>query len=90
MGALENDLDAGLDAIYAKNQKVLKLIENELDSARRKHRNMYSTHEGYAVIKEELDELWDEVKKKRPDMDKLREEAIQVAAMAARFVADLL
>jgi hypothetical protein len=48
-----------------------------------------STHEGYAVILEELDELWDEVKKKNPSKDALRLEARHVAAMALRFIAEL-
>jgi len=52
------------------------------------HGSFNSTHEGYAVIKEELDELWDEVKKNGSRKD-LRAEAIQVAAMAIRFCTDL-
>lgn len=49
-----------------------------------------SAHEGYAVLLEEVDELWDEIKKspKKRDPNKLREEAVQVAAMALRFVQD--
>ena len=46
-----------------------------------------------AVIAEELDELWDEVKlnpRKNPQRNAtMREEAIQVAAMAIRFVLDV-
>jgi hypothetical protein len=50
-----------------------------------------SAHEGYAVILEELDELWDEVKLNgnKRDITNLRKEAIQVAAMAMRFVLDV-
>ena len=48
-------------------------------------------HEGWAVIREEVDELWDEVKaNKRVDhVARQRKEAIQIAAMALRFVVDL-
>ena len=50
-----------------------------------------SYHEGYAVIKEELDELWEEVKKyPKQDNENLKKEAIQIGAMALRFVYDLL
>lgn len=49
----------------------------------------HSCHEGYAVIREELDELWDEVKQKEPSKDKLRLEARHCAAMAIRFAAEL-
>jgi hypothetical protein len=49
---------------------------------------MNGPHEGYAVILEELDELWDLVKAypKRASTDDMRPEAIQIAAMAVRFV----
>jgi hypothetical protein len=50
-----------------------------------------SAHEGYAVLLEEVDELWDEVKvnQKRRDLEKMRQEAIQVAAVAMRFALDI-
>jgi len=87
----------------------------ELASAEAKFKPFNSSHEGYAVILEELDELWDVVKlnpKKvfvppeilmelasRHDHERrirdyqeaerkkmMRAEAIQVAAMATRFI----
>jgi hypothetical protein len=53
--------------------------------------NFHNQHEGYAVILEELDELWDEVKKNQRNYDipAQRKEAIQCAAMCIRFVAEL-
>ena len=48
-----------------------------------------SPHEGYAVILEELDELWDEIKSKDGFASgRLQKEAVQVAAMALRFLYD--
>ena len=48
-----------------------------------------SPHEGYAIMHEELDELWEEIKKKHPDPERLREEAVQVGAMAIKFILSL-
>lgn len=52
---------------------------------------MNSAHEGYAVLAEEVDELWDHVKtnQKRRDLDAMRKEAVQVAAMAIRFAIEI-
>jgi len=61
-------------------------IGNELRSSMDKYPLFNSAHEGYAVILEELDELWDEIKKRKPDREKMRAEAIQVGAMAMKFI----
>ncbi len=54
-------------------------------------KDFVNQHEGYAVILEELDELWDEVKKnqKNYDLANQRKEAIQCAAMCIRFATEL-
>lgn len=48
-------------------------------------------HEGWAIIREEVDELWDEVKhnKATDHVARQRKEAIQIATMALRFVVEL-
>ena len=46
-----------------------------------------SYHEGFAVLKEEIDELWDEIKGEQRKNELLKE-AKQVAAMAIRFIID--
>ena len=63
----------------------------ELCRARDQHTKFNSEHEGWAVIMEEVDELWDEIKKKKEKRDKkiLMKEAIQISAMAMRFASDL-
>jgi len=65
-------------------------VRDELASAIEKFPPFNSAHEGYAILSEEVDELWDEVKNnKHDDGAKQRKEAIQVAAMAIRFVLDI-
>lgn len=84
------EMDAS--AAFAKAHRttnVLIAVENELRRAMGKHPEFNSAHEGYAVILEELDELWTEVMKREKSSHALREEAIQVAAMAIRFVIDI-
>lgn len=65
-------------------------IYNEVGRAKQIHtENFHSVHEGYAVVLEEIDELWDEVKKKVHDKEAMRKEAIQAAAMLCRFIIEL-
>jgi len=67
------------------------LVSFELDDARDNNVSFNSLHEGYAVLLEEVDELWDEVKKKpkKRDKAKLLEELVQIGAMAQRMAEDL-
>lgn len=70
---------------------VINRIVAEYKRASSLHPALNSSHEGYAVIKEELDELWEEVRKKREKRSGIRmaKEATQVGAMAMRFILDL-
>jgi len=67
-------------------ETIWDLIKDEFFRASQKYGAFSSEHEGYAVILEELDELWKEVK--RNNTDKAVKEAIQVIAMGLRFVFD--
>lgn len=74
------------------NQLIIDEIQSEYNRASSKYPHFHSTHEGYAVIKEEVDELWDLVKENKglqgnADMHK---ECIQIATMAIRFIKDLV
>lgn len=81
MGATPGEILAALDDVEASYL-----------AARRKHAPMRGPHEGYAVLLEEVDELWDEVKRWQPDDDNnaaLRKEARHVAAMALAFLIEV-
>ena len=65
---------------------ILYDVERELAQSKMKHSEMFNgAHEGYAVILEELDELWDDIKLNNSLLAQ-RKEAIQVAAMAVKYV----
>jgi hypothetical protein len=72
-----------------RKKTISEEAQDELDRATAKFGPFASAHEGYSVLLEEMDELWDEVKTKNRSIPKMREEAIQVAAMAMRFVMDI-
>lgn len=96
----------------AVKQDVEKLVQKELESANRKFPMFHSDHEGYAVLKEEVEEaeidlmqikdelscLWKFTKSNldkpkqnsavliKQKAEELAVEAIQVAAMAQKFI----
>jgi len=72
-----------------RHARLLEALDHELSSARRTFPDFNTGHEGYAVIQEELDELWEAVKAKGTPRFRLADEALQVAAMALRFIEDL-
>ena len=76
-----------------ENRKVLAIsaIVNEYNEAVSRFKPFNSAHEGFAVIKEEYDELWDEIKKKPETRspEKMLEEAAQLGAMAKRLIVDI-
>lgn len=76
---------------FINTQQALKMIETEFITASIRYPKFNSAHEGWAVIKEELDELWDEIKNDSVAGSQYRQiqEAKQVAAMACRFIIDL-
>lgn len=70
---------------------IAQQICDEVSSAEAKWPAMNSAHEAYAVLLEEVDELKAHVwtNQKRRDIPAMRQEAIQVAAMAVRLIRDI-
>ena len=72
---------------------AVALSLEELEKATAKFGPFSSAHEGWAIIQEEMDELWEEIKAKHATDEVrqtfLRNEAKQVAAMALRFLMDV-
>lgn len=75
-------------------ETFIYLQTEALKKAREKHAPMQTRHEAYAVILEELDEFWEQVKNggnETPSVDneKLTKELVHVAAMCQRAAEDL-
>jgi NTP pyrophosphatase (non-canonical NTP hydrolase) len=61
-------------------------VITELERAYSKHgKDQWGRHEFYAILKEEVDELWDAIKADSP-IGEVEKEAIQVAAMVFRYL----
>jgi hypothetical protein len=67
--------------IHSELIRSMKLYECEFNSL----------HEAYAVILEEVDELWANTRKKRKDRSAtaIHDELIQIAAMAVKAIASM-
>lgn len=68
-----------------RRDRLRQLIDIELHSAYAKHgKEPWSRHEFYAILLEEVEELWDDIKADRP-LPMVLKELIQVAAMCQRY-----
>lgn len=72
-----------------RRKTALRLVKEEIDRAQSQFPPMNSAHEAYAVLKEEVDELWAEVKAGNGTGHHGVSEAVQTAAMAIRYLLDL-
>lgn len=71
---------------------IMSQVQAEVNRAEGLHPPLNSLHEGYAVILEELEEVWSEVKKKSSerDLDNVRTELIETAAMCVRTILNVV
>lgn len=100
-----------------RTKVIFRAVEKELERAESRFGPYKSAHEGWAVINEEMDELWEEVRRnpkkikigwfkrikigfsegfkgerelqKEEHVRRMREEALQVAVTAIRFIKDV-
>lgn len=74
------------------DEQALIEVLDQLRIATEQYGPFHSAHEGFAVLKEEVDELWETVRlspfKHSDRANRMGDEAIQVAAMALRFLRD--
>lgn len=70
-------------------QAAADLALKEIVRAKIKHGDykFVGAHHGYGVLLEEVDEMWDAIKADK--IEQAVKEAVQVAAMAIRFIAEL-
>lgn len=72
-----------------RRSKFFDAVEAELTRAYNKHgAPQWSRHEFYGVMREEVDEAWDDIKKNAPQ-EQLIAEVVQIAAMCARYAETL-
>lgn len=85
--------DGSCHVFVAAVQKQLPVLRSEfmarvfseLDRAYAKHgRGQWGRHEFYGILKEEVDELWADIKGDAPQAQ-LEKELVQVAAMCFRY-----
>jgi len=65
---------------------IINDVLEEVAAAEKKYPSFRSSHEGYAIIKEELDELWDEVRRKDAYYPRHYTEAKHIACTAIRYM----
>lgn len=84
-GATEAWLEQNPTPKETPRQNFFRAVSRELDGAYKKHGDrVWTRHEFYAILKEEVDELWDAIKKDAP-IEEIEKEMIQVSAMPLRF-----
>lgn len=86
-----SDTEMGFDEAQARymeradRREFVAQISAELDHAYKKHGNApWSRHEFYAILLEEVEEMWSDIKTDQPT-DVVLGELVQVAAMCLRY-----
>ena len=67
-----------IEAVFIEYDRIVEESPKPLASA----------PEGFALLEKEVEELWDEVKRSQ-NKNRMRKKALQVTAMAIRFIQDI-
>lgn len=79
----DNDNSIVEDTMYGIPTSILKAVTEEMQEGEGKFGKFNSDHEFYAVLLEEVEEFWDELKADAIDSRKI-DELVQVCAVALR------
>jgi hypothetical protein len=71
------------------DKQLIKDIQKEIEYSRSKFGAFHSDHEAYAVILEEFDELWDDIKSNSSKTKKYQE-TIQCIAMLTCYINEVI
>lgn len=79
------------DFRFTKVGKTIKAIIAEYNRAINRNGPFNSTYEGWAILIQKMEELWEEIKKVEAGNsgEKLHKYAAQIGALAMRFMVDL-
>lgn len=72
-------------SVHEDYERIATQARIEAGLAYIKHGDLHSLHEGYGVLMEEVEELFDEIKNKNHDPGDVFKESLQVAAVAIRI-----
>lgn len=87
----QSPIGGGPTLLSKADALALQGVATEINKIREKHVPLHNPHHAYAVILEEVDEFWEQVRKKRSSRDPaaMAHELTQIAAVATRAIADL-
>jgi len=71
------------------SQNAVTALVREVERQKRQWPPFNSLHEGYAVALEEMDELWEAIKRQPRIRDNVKGEAIHAGAVILRFLIEL-
>jgi phage terminase large subunit-like protein len=82
--SIQEEIEATEQKQKENQSSAMKLVQNELERCIKDHGLFVDSHQAYGVIMEEIHEMFDEIKMN--NLPRAIEEAVQVAAMAIKFI----